>query len=309
MAADPTSYAVFAMHLSAPGTDAGDPVDMLVELESLGVPRAWLPHLLGLDPLPVFAAAAGRTSSIRFGTAVIPTWPRHPVFLMQEAFAVQAACRGRLTLGVGVSDVPTISGILGIEWQDPIGHLGEYLAVCGQARSGQVNFDGDHYRVHAALTDVPAQRLPIVASGLNPRAVEAAARWADGLVTLLAPPSYLSAVVRPRIEARQSLDAFRLISCVPVAVTGKVEAAAEAAEELYGPFWGYTGYAPMLRAAGAASPRDVAVIGDEEAVAAALASYAAAGVDEVVAAPFPVGGDPGVLWRTVRLIAGLASAR
>jgi 5,10-methylenetetrahydromethanopterin reductase len=309
MATARTSYGVLAMRLGDLGAHAGNPVDTLAHLESLGVPRVWLPHLLGLDPLPIFAAAAGSTSSIRFGTAVTPTWPRHPLALMQEAFAVQASCGGRLTLGVGVSDVPTIRDALGLDWRDPIGHLREYLAVCSQARTGQVDFDGDHFHVHATLTDIPQERLPIIASGLNPRAIEAAAQWADGLVTLLAPPSYLSGVVRPRIAARQRSHDFSLISCIPVAVTHKAEAATKAAQELYGPFWGYTGYASMLRAAGSPSVADIAVIGNEETVAAELARYVAAGVSEVVAAPVPVREDPDVIERTVRYIAELADSR
>ena len=303
-----TSYGVLATHLEALDANPGDLVEMLVGLESVGISRVWLPHLFGLDPLPFFAAAAGKTTAIKFGTAVTPTWPRHPVFLLQEALAVQAICGGRLTLGVGVSDEPTIKEALGIEWRDPIGHLQEYLAVCRQARNGNVSFDGKYFRVHAELTGLHSERLPIVASGLNPRAIETAAQLADGLVTLLAPPSYLSDVVRPRIEARQREHDFTLISCVPVAVTNDVEAAGAAAEELYGPFWGYTGYGSMLRAAGCTSTSDVAVVGDESTVARELARYAEAGVDEVVGEPFPVSGDLGVMDRTVRCLAELAGA-
>jgi 5,10-methylenetetrahydromethanopterin reductase len=304
--APPVTYGIMASRLN--GQRIGmEPVEELVWLESLGVPRVWLPHLLGLDPLPVFAAAAARTSVIRFGTAVTPTWPRHPLALMQEALAVQAVSDGRLSLGVGVSDVPTIQDVHGLQWQDPIGHFREYLTVCTQARTGQVDFHGNHYRVHAALDELPPQRLPIIASGLNPRAIETAAQLADGLITLLAPPSYLLQVIRPQIDARLSRQDFSLVACVPVILTGKTREAASAAQEVYGPFWGYTGYASMLRAARCNDVTDVAVIGDEDTVTAQLARYAAAGVTEIVAAPLPVPEDPAAIERTVRFTAELAA--
>lgn len=281
------------------------PADELVRLESRGVSRIWLPHLLGLDPLPVIAAAAVRTSAVRFGTAVTPTWPRHPLALMQEALAVHAISDGRLTLGVGVSDVPTIQDVHGLRWQDPIGHLSEYLTVCAQARTGQVDHDGSNYRVHATLDELPPQRLPIIASGLNPRAIDTAAQLADGLITLLTPPSYLAQVVHPRIAARLSTRDFSLVACVPVALTRKTGEAASTAESIYGPFWGYTGYASMLRAAGCNHITDVAVIGDEGTAATQLARYAAAGATEIAAIPLAVPEDPAAAERTIRFIAEL----
>jgi F420-dependent oxidoreductase-like protein len=295
-----------ASRLSGQRTPAR-PVEELVRLESLGVPRVWLPHLLGLDPLPVLAAAAARTSVIRFGTAVTPTWPRHPLALMQEALAVQAVSDGRLTLGIGLSDVPTIQDAYGLQWQDPIGHLREYLTVCTQAQTGRVDFHGSHYRVHAALDQLPPQRLPVIASGLNPRAIETAAQLGDGLITLLAPPSYLSQVMRPRIAARLSRQDFSLVACVPVILTRKTREAASAARTIYGPFWGYTGYAPMLRAARCNDITDIAAIGDEDTVTTQLARYAAAGVTEIAVASLPVLEDPAAVERTIRFTAELAA--
>lgn len=297
------TYGIMASRLS--GQRAHGRVDELIRLESLGVSRVWLPHLLGLDPLPVLAAAAARTSVIRFGTAVTPTWPRHPLALMQEAFAVHAVSDGRLTLGVGVSDVPTIQDVHGLPWRDPIGHLREYLAVCSQARTGRVDHAGSHFQVHATLDDLPPQRLPIISSGLNPRAIQAAAQLADGLITLLAPPSYLSQVVRPRIAARLSKGDFSLVACVPVALTRKTREAACAAQKAYGPFWDYTGYSAMLRAARCNDVTDIAVIGDEGTITAELARYAAAGVTEIAAVPLAVPEDPAAFERTVRFTAEL----
>lgn len=258
----------------------------------------------------MIAAAAAITSQLRFGTAVTPTWPRHPLALMQEALAVQAVSDGRLTLGIGVSDVPTIAGVHGIAWRDPVGHLRDYLTVCSLARAGQVDVDGEHYRVHATLTGLPARRLPILVSGLNPRTIALAAELADGLITLLAPPSYLARAVAPAIAGRTDPagTGFRLVACVPAVVTSRTEDAARVAEQIYRPFWSYTGYAAMLRAAGCRDITDVVVVGDADTVTARLAGYAAAGVTDIAVSPFAVPGDPAAIDATISLTAALTAA-
>jgi alkanesulfonate monooxygenase SsuD/methylene tetrahydromethanopterin reductase-like flavin-dependent oxidoreductase (luciferase family) len=43
------------------------------------------------------------TGRIELGTAVVPTYPRHPVVMAQQALTTQAASKGRFTLGIGVS--------------------------------------------------------------------------------------------------------------------------------------------------------------------------------------------------------------
>src|SRR3954468_12725684 len=51
------------------------------------------------DALTVFAAAGEATAGMEVGTAVIPTFPRHPMALAAQALTTQAAIPGRLILG------------------------------------------------------------------------------------------------------------------------------------------------------------------------------------------------------------------
>ncbi len=73
------------------------------EAEADGFDSYWFPQVFGADVLTVIALAGERTHRIEMGTAVVPTFPRHPVILAQQALTAQAATGGRLTLGVGVS--------------------------------------------------------------------------------------------------------------------------------------------------------------------------------------------------------------
>src|SRR6202049_4676602 len=64
-----------------------------------GFASAWMSQLFGLDALTALAVAGSRVPGIELGTAVVPTYPRHPAFLAQQALTVAAATGGRLTLG------------------------------------------------------------------------------------------------------------------------------------------------------------------------------------------------------------------
>jgi alkanesulfonate monooxygenase SsuD/methylene tetrahydromethanopterin reductase-like flavin-dependent oxidoreductase (luciferase family) len=51
--------------------------------------------------MTALAIVARETERIELGTAVVPTYPRHPVVIAQQALTVQVASKGRFTLGIG----------------------------------------------------------------------------------------------------------------------------------------------------------------------------------------------------------------
>ena len=53
---------------------------------------AWTGQIESHDALTLLALAGRATQRIELGTWVIPTYPRHPVALAQQALTVQAAC-------------------------------------------------------------------------------------------------------------------------------------------------------------------------------------------------------------------------
>jgi alkanesulfonate monooxygenase SsuD/methylene tetrahydromethanopterin reductase-like flavin-dependent oxidoreductase (luciferase family) len=69
--------------------------------EGLGVDSVWFSQPPGgFDALTVLALAAGRTRSVRLGTAVIPAYPYHPLVTARAARTVAAAAPGRVVPGV-----------------------------------------------------------------------------------------------------------------------------------------------------------------------------------------------------------------
>src|SRR5688572_14954209 len=95
-------------------------IAMIEKAEAAGVEQVWMTqNPVTNDSLTIFAAAMGRTNRIRLGTSIVPTYPRHPLALAQQAATVAALGPGRLRLGIGPSHRPTIEGTYGLPMEAP----------------------------------------------------------------------------------------------------------------------------------------------------------------------------------------------
>ena len=112
-------------------------VDALIEqvrsAERDGFTSAWFAHIFGMDAMTACALAGRETKTIELGTAVVPTYPRHPVVMAQQALSTQAVLGGRLALGLGVSHHWIIKEMLGLPYEKPARTMRAYLDVLDQA--------------------------------------------------------------------------------------------------------------------------------------------------------------------------------
>src|SRR5687767_11883005 len=83
-------------------------VDRIKDAEARGFPSVWMTNAFGFDAITALSAAGRETSAIEMGTAVVPTYPRHPVVMAQQALTTQSASGGRFTLGIGLSHATMI---------------------------------------------------------------------------------------------------------------------------------------------------------------------------------------------------------
>jgi 5,10-methylenetetrahydromethanopterin reductase len=278
-------------------TPPQDVVEQVCAAEADGFGSAWSVHLSrGIDTLSVFAAAAARTTTIELGVGVVPTYPRHPLALAQQAATVQALCGGRLTLGVGVSHRPVIEGLHGLSFDSPAAHMRDYLSVLVPlVTGGSVTFQGEFYRVDGGFTVPGTSPISVVVGALAPKMVRVAGELSDGIVTWLAGPAHLEAEIGPwlRAAAREAGRAEpRLIAGMPVAVCDDVQAGRAAADTVFARYLGLENYQKLFAREGATSVGGLAVVGDEDAVRRGLQRFADAGVTELWPIPFPVAGDP-----------------
>ena len=123
------------------------------DAEAGGFSSYWAPQIFGHDALTALALAGREVPRIELGTSVVPTFPRHPIALAQQALTVNAACGGRLCLGIGLSHQVVIEAMMGLSYDKPVRHLRDYLSVLMPLlHDGTVSYDGDAYRAHAAIT-------------------------------------------------------------------------------------------------------------------------------------------------------------
>ena len=80
-----------------------------------GFASAWMSNIFGMDSLTALAVAGNQVPGIDVGTAVVPTYPRHPAALAQQARTVAAAVDGRLVLGIGLSHKIVIDDMFGYD--------------------------------------------------------------------------------------------------------------------------------------------------------------------------------------------------
>jgi F420-dependent oxidoreductase-like protein len=281
------------------------------EAEQLGARSAWFCNFSrGTDALTAITLAGAATSGIELGTGVVPTYPRHPFALAQQAATVQAAVGGRLVLGVGVSHRPVIEGMHGLSYAEPAAHLREYLSVLGPVlRDGEVSFSGRFYRVSGQVRVPGTSPVPIMIAALGPVMLRIAGEMTDGAITWMTGTGTIASHIVPSITAAAAdagRTAPRVVAGVPVAV-GDEREARDAAARTFRRYGTLPAYQQVLEREKAGGPADVAVVGDEETVERGLRAYAEAGATDLWPVVFPVGDDRAAsLERTYALLGGLA---
>lgn len=301
------------------GDIAGAPagVDALVaqakRAEADGFASGWFANIFGIDAILAAALCARETTRIELGTAVVPTFPRHPVAMAQEALSAQAAANGRFTLGIGLSHQVVIEMMFGLSFAKPYSHMKEYLAVLAPLiRAGNVAFQGGEYRVAASISVPGATPCPILVAALAPKMLALTGAEADGTITWMTGVRTLRDHTVPRIcdaAAAAGRPAPRVVVGLPLAVTKATTAAREAAARQFEIYGSLPSYRAMLDREGAAGPADVAIVGDESAVGEALDRIAEAGATDYLAVPFAVPGDGDAVARTRDLLVARAARR
>jgi F420-dependent oxidoreductase-like protein len=277
-------------------------VEAIVAAEAAGVTQLWMTqNPVSPDTLTIYAAALGRTQHIRLGTSIVPTYPRHPLSLAQQAATVAALGPGRLRLGVGPSHRPAIESVYGLAMETPLAHLREYIAVLRSALwEGQLDHQGHFFTARATLTSTP--QLPLLISALGQGAFRLAGEVSDGAISWNCPPRYLLDVALPALRAgarAAGRTAPPLVAHVWVALGADREAVRAAARRALSGYARLPFYANMFAASGYGVQPDgslsdglidaIVVAGDEVAVTARLDELLASGLDELLLTAVPMG--------------------
>lgn len=287
-------------------------IDAVREAADAGIRRVWIPQVFGVEALTAIAVAGREIPEVEFGTAVVPTYPRHPLVLAGQALTTSAAVgAGRLHLGIGLSHQLVIEGMLGLAFEKPALHMREYLSALRPALDGQpVAVTGQTLQAQTLMGPLTvadaAGPIPILVAALGPALLRVAGELADGTLTWMASPEVIGKRIAPSITAAAEAAGRprpRVGVGLPVAVTNDVDGALERAATSYAVYGTLPSYKRLLDEGGHDGPADVVIAGDEGEVAGRIQALADVGATEFMASPV---GSRAVRQETLRVLGALA---
>ncbi len=280
---------IFGGDVAATGT-IDDHVAAARQAADDGFTGFWLPQIFGYDALTALALIGREVPGIELGTAVVPTYPRHPAALAAQAVTTNEACGGRLVLGIGLSHQIVIEMMYGMSFAKPLRHMREHLAILMPLiHHGAADVEGETLTGRVGLSMSARRPFPVLLAALGPKMLGLAGAVADGTVTWMTGPATLSSHIVPTITeaaAEAGRDAPRIVGALPVLVTDDEGDGRVRAGKAFAVYDTLPSYKAMLDREGAGGPADVALVGDEASVGEQLDAMVASGITDFVAVEY-----------------------
>jgi alkanesulfonate monooxygenase SsuD/methylene tetrahydromethanopterin reductase-like flavin-dependent oxidoreductase (luciferase family) len=270
------------------------------------------------DVLTTLAAAAIKTSIVRLGTSIVPTYPRHPIVLAQQVLALHDIAPDRLRLGIGPSHRAIVEYIYGLPQTTPLVHLREYVKVLHSIlRNGKVDHHGEFFNI---VIEFPrTAQIPVLISTLGKKAFQLAGEIADGALSWMCPVPYLLhtgiPVLRRAATANGRSKPPPLVAQVPVALSQDRDSVMVAGHKMFDMYSKFPFYVKMFADAGFPLTTDkkmtddlvnnMIISGNEDTVATSLSKLLAAGLDELMVSLVPVVDEKYEQTQLMRLIGQL----
>lgn len=285
---------------TGPGATLDDLIESARQAEAAGLDNIWMANIFGFDAISALGFIGREVPRLGLGTAVTPTYPRHPTAIAQQALTTAAATGGRFSLGIGLSHKVVIEDMLGMSYDRPAKHMREYLSVLMPlVRGAAANFDGEQYRVHGYQLDVPGSaNMPVLVAALGPVMLKLAREMADGTITWMVGHRTLENHIVPSIGSDKTV-----VAGIPIVMTTKVDEAKAIINEQLAIYGQLPSYRAMLDREGAALPADIALVGDENALRSGIERLRSAGVTDFNAAIVPT--EEGAQERTMSFLSSL----
>ena len=303
------------------GTNAAATVKTIAAVEAAGVGQIWMAQTpFWPDTLTTLAAAAIKTSTVRLGTSIVPTYPRHPLVMAQQALSLYDIAPSRLRLGIGPSHQAIIEGIYGLPQTTPLAHLREYVNVLRTALwEGKVDHHGKFFNVKVSMSHTA--QIPVLISTLGMKAFQLAGEIADGALSWVCPVPYLIRTGIPALRTAAAAAAANrrsappLVAHVPVALSQDCDTVLAAGHQLLDMYAKFPFYTKMFTDAGfpltagqmiSDSLIDSLIVsGNEDTVASKFTELLATGLDELMVTLVPIKDSVDEFTRLMHLIGQL----
>ncbi len=283
--------------------------DDIAAMERAGFDSYWLAQTGLVDALTTLALAGPKTSNIMLGTAVVPTWPRHPQALAAQALTAQAATDGRIVLGIGLGHQMSVEGNWRMTWEKPIRHMLDYLDVLQPLLTeGKSDVTGDVWSFFGEFARPTEEPPAVMLAALGDQMLKIAGKRTDGTILWCVGPKTLEQQIVPKInDAAASADrpTPSVVCSLPVWVTDDADAARAMVAKTLTIYGQLPSYRAMLDIEGVDGPADISLIGSAEQIKDGVATIAASGATDFTAViPTP---DPDERAATIEALAATVS--
>lgn len=157
----------------------------LVELvEQSGYSSVWTAESGEHEGFVPLAAASQWSSSLEFGTAVVPAFTRGPALMAMSAATMASLTGGRFTLGIGSSSDVVVSQWNGIAFAEPYRRTRDTVRFLRRALAGEkISARFDTFEIEGFRLPHPPPVPPrILVAALRPQMLRMAATESDGVI-------------------------------------------------------------------------------------------------------------------------------
>lgn len=284
--------------------------------DALGFPAVWIGEMATWD---AFALGSHIGAQLTYADLVLGPFAvavRDPVTIAMGVASVAALTHRGVSVALGTSSPVVVEKWHGRDRRDSGSALAESAQAVRALLDGKkADLAGRILRTSGYRLRLPAPRSELVIAAFGPRAIEAAARYADRMVLNLVDPSSVAFLVGQLRAAAVRLQ--RPAPRVAVWVTAAADPGPMATDQLRHSVVGYLaapGYSEMFARAGFVElvayartgphPRElfervpaelaavVGLLGDRQQIEDRIRQYAAAGADDIVVVPSATEDDP-----------------
>ncbi len=153
----------------------------------------------------------------KIGSSIINIYSRTPSLIAMNAATIDALSNGRLILGLGTSSKAIVEEWHGLEFDQPLQRMSEYIAIIRQIISGnKVNYNGNffHLRNFGLLIKPVRKEIPIYIAAINQKMTDLTWSVGDGVIFYLRPVEEMQYTIS-RMQKKRKIDvACQLITCV-----------------------------------------------------------------------------------------------
>ena len=212
-------------------------LSLVADAERLGVDSVWIPEAWMFDGLTPAAFVAGRTETIRIGTACVQLGSRSPALLAMSALSLQAMSDGRFILGMGSSGPQVMEGWHGIRFDKPVTRTRETIEIIRRIASGErLEYEGTTYTLplpdsqgKPLRSPVAMWSVPMYVASMGPANLRLTGELSDGWIgtAFLAEHAdvYLDPIREAAEGAGRSMDNVEITVAAGLEFTDDIEAA------------------------------------------------------------------------------------